>query len=59
MKKNKILGCMIICCISTVHGMNPMDDQSLAETTGQDGINIGIGINRVELSRGAEVAVRW
>lgn len=51
MKKNKILGCMIICCISTVHGMNPMDDQSLAETTGQDGINIGIGINRVELNQ--------
>ncbi|MDM1324068.1 putative pilus system protein FilA [Acinetobacter pseudolwoffii] len=31
--------------------MQAMDDASLSETTGQDGINIGIGISKVEIAK--------
>lgn len=52
MIKNKIVGnMMIICCISTAYGMNPMDDQSLAATTGQNGLNINVDISKLELNQ--------
>ncbi len=31
--------------------MQAMDDASLSATTGQDGINIGIGISKVEIEK--------
>ena len=52
MKKNKILGCISLFCFAPFTlAMQPMDDQSLSATTGQDGINIGVGINKVEFKQ--------
>ena len=34
--------------------MQAMDDASLGATTGQDGINIGIGISKIEIERAAD-----
>ena len=52
MKKNKILGCIsLICFAPFTFAMQPLDDQSLSATTGQDGINIGIGINKVQFNQ--------
>ncbi len=31
--------------------MQAMDDASLSATTGQDGINIGIGISKIEIEK--------
>lgn len=31
--------------------MQAMDDASLGATTGQDGINIGIGISKIEIEK--------
>ena len=52
MKKNKILGCIsLICFAPFTFAMQPLDDQSLSATTGQDGINIGVGINKVQFNQ--------
>ncbi|RKG36195.1 FilA [Acinetobacter guerrae] len=52
MKKNKILGCIsLICFAPLTFAMQPLDDQSLSATTGQDGINIGVGINKVQFNQ--------
>ncbi|MCU4414686.1 FilA [Acinetobacter sp. WU_MDCI_Axc73] len=54
MKKNKILGCISLFCFAPIAmAMQPMDDQSLSATTGQDGINIGVGVNKVEFKQAA------
>ncbi|MBJ9986008.1 FilA [Acinetobacter sp. S40] len=52
MKKNKILGCIsLICFAPMIMAMQPMDDQSLSATTGQDGINIGVGMSKVQFNQ--------
>ena len=52
MQKNKKLGCIaLLLCSPTVMAMQPLDDQSLAQTTGQDGINIGVGISKVQFNQ--------
>ena len=52
MKKNKILGCISLFCFAPLTlAMQPMDDQSLSATTGQDGISIGVGVNKVEFKQ--------
>lgn len=37
--------------ISMVMAMQPLDDQSLSTTTGQDGINIGISTNKIDFDQ--------
>lgn len=52
MKKNKIrVGYLSILLLSPVAlAMQPMDDQSLAQTTGQDGINIGVNVSKAQIN---------
>ena len=46
MHKNKKLGCLSLLLLSPLTmAMQPLDDQSLSSTTGQDGLNIGIQSN--------------
>lgn len=52
MKKNKMLGCVSLLIFSPVAmAMQAMDDQSLAQTTGQDGINIGVNVSKVQMNQ--------
>ncbi len=52
MQKNKKLGCIaLLFCSPTVMAMQPLDDKSLAQTTGQDGINIGVGVTKVQMNQ--------
>lgn len=50
MKKKNILGCLLILSPCTM-AMQPMDDQSLSSTTGQDGINISVNNSKVEFNQ--------
>ena len=46
MNKNKKLGCLSLLLLSPLAmAMQPMDDQSLSATTGQDGLTIGVQAN--------------
>lgn len=46
MNKNKKLGCLSLLLLSPLTmAMQPMDDQSLSATTGQDGLTIGVQAN--------------
>lgn len=52
MKKKKILGYVsLLLCSPLSMAMQPMDDQSLSATTGQDGINIGINTSKVQFNQ--------
>ena len=52
MKKNKLLGCIpILLCSQFSMAMQPLDDQSLSNTTGQDGISIGLNVSKIELKQ--------
>lgn len=52
MKKNRNLGCISLLILSPIAlAMEPMDDQSLSQTTGQDGINVGINLSKVQLNQ--------
>ena len=51
MNKNKMLGCLTLFFSPLVIAMQPMDDQSLASTTGQDGINIGVNVSKIEFQQ--------
>lgn len=52
MYKNKIIALMSICLTApATFAMQPLDDQKLSATTGQDGINLGIGLNKIEFSQ--------
>lgn len=52
MYKNKIFALISICLVvPTSFAMQPLDDQGLSATTGQDGINLGIGLNKIEFSQ--------
>ncbi|NHB57614.1 FilA [Acinetobacter sp. 194] len=51
MKKNKMILIASLCCSSNlVMAMQPLDDQSLALTTGQDGINIGLSTEKINFN---------
>lgn len=46
MKKNKKIGCLSLLLLSPLTmAMQPMDDQSLSFSTGQDGLNINVQLN--------------
>lgn len=50
--KNKVLILLAAFCPATfAFSMQPLDDQSLSAATGQDGLNIGIGINKVDIEQ--------
>ena len=52
MQKNKKIGCIFLLLSSPLAiAMQPMDDQSLASTTGQDGITVGINVDKVEFNQ--------
>ncbi len=56
MKNKKILGCVsLLLCSPFSMAMQPMDDQSLSDTTGQDGINIGVQATKVQINQAALV----
>ncbi len=51
-EKNKVLFVLLaLCPASLALAMQPLDDQSLATTTGQDGINIGVGFNKIDVEQ--------
>lgn len=51
-EKNKLLIFILaLCPASLALAMQPLDDQSLATTTGQDGINVGIGFNKIDVEQ--------
>ncbi|OTG65588.1 DUF6160 family protein [Acinetobacter silvestris] len=52
MKKKNILGCVsLLLCSPLSMAMQPLDDQSLSQTTGQDGINLGINISKIQVDQ--------
>ncbi|OTG83831.1 DUF6160 family protein [Acinetobacter sp. ANC 4648] len=52
MKKKNILGCVsLLLCSPLSIAMQPMDDQSLSQATGQDGINIGVQVGKIEFQQ--------
>lgn len=52
MENKKILGFLSLVLISPISlAMQPLDDQALSKTTGQDGINIGVQVNNVQVSQ--------
>lgn len=52
MYKNKIFFLISMCCTAPIaFAMQPLDDQGLSATTGQDGINMGIGLNKIDFSQ--------
>lgn len=52
MRKNIMLGCISILLYSPLTmAMQPLDDEILSNTTGQDGINIGLGVSKIELKQ--------
>ncbi|MEC8566849.1 MAG: DUF6160 family protein, partial [Pseudomonadota bacterium] len=50
MKKKNILGCLLLLSPYSM-AMQPMDDQSLSSTVGQDGINISVNNSKVEFNQ--------
>ena len=49
MGKNKKLGCLSLLLLSPVTmAMQPLDDQSLSATTGQDGLSVGVHISKID-----------
>ncbi|MDR7017547.1 DUF6160 family protein [Acinetobacter sp. 3657] len=54
MQKNKKIGCVsLLLCSPFAMAMQPMDDESLALTTGQDGITVGVKLDQVEFKQTA------
>ena len=53
MRKNKKLGCLsLLLLLSPVTmAMQPLDDQSLSATTGQDGLSIGVNISKIDFDQ--------
>lgn len=52
MNKNKNLGCISLLLLSPLTmAMQPMDDQSLSTTTGQDGLSIGAQIPKIQFNQ--------
>ena len=54
MLKNKKLGCLSLLLLSPMAmAMQPLDDQSLSATTGQDGISVGVNLSKVNFNQAA------
>ncbi|MBQ1494980.1 MAG: pilus assembly protein FilA [Acinetobacter sp.] len=54
MGKNKKLGCLSLLLFTPVAmAMQPLDDQSLSATTGQDGISVGVNLSKVNFNQAA------
>lgn len=54
MGKNKKLGCLSLLLFTPVAmAMQPLDDQSLSATTGQDGISLSVDISKVDFNQAA------
>lgn len=51
MNKNKILGCLCLLLSPSLMAMQPMDDQSLSVSTGQDGFNINVNTPKIEFKQ--------
>ncbi|ENV05430.1 hypothetical protein F967_02183 [Acinetobacter sp. CIP 102637] len=52
MSKNKKIGCLSFLLLSPLTmAMQPLDDQSLSTTTGQDGITIGVQIQKIDFDQ--------
>lgn len=52
MNKKRILSCTALLVFTPIaFAMQPMDDQSLAQTTGQDGINVGINASKLQFNQ--------
>lgn len=52
MKKKNILGCVsLLLCSSLCVAMQPMDEQSLSQTTGQDGISLAVNVSKVQVNQ--------
>lgn len=50
--KNKNIGCwLLLASSSSVFAMQPLDDQSLAATTGQNGLTLGIQADKVQFNQ--------
>lgn len=48
---NKIIGCLSLLLSPFAIAMQPLDDQSLSVATGQDGLNIGVNVSKVEFKQ--------
>lgn len=48
---NKILGCLSLFLTPFAIAMQPLDDQSLSTATGQDGLNIGVNVSKIEFKQ--------
>lgn len=54
MLKNKKLGCLSLLLFTPMAmAMQPLDDQSLSATTGQDGISLSVDISKVDFNQAA------
>ena len=52
MNKNKIyVLTMLLMPLNQVMALEPLDDQTLSITTGQDGINVGITLPKVDIGQ--------
>ncbi|OEY92104.1 pilus assembly protein FilA [Acinetobacter proteolyticus] len=52
MVKNKKIGCLSLLLLSPLTmAMQPLDDQSLATMTGQDGLNIGLQVQKIDFKQ--------
>ncbi|ENU26004.1 DUF6160 family protein [Acinetobacter modestus] len=53
MGKNKKLGCFTLLLLFTpfTMAMQPLDDQSLSIATGQDGLNIGVQLSKIDFNQ--------
>lgn len=52
MRINKKLGCMSLLMFSPLAvAMQPIDDHNLSEMTGQSGISVGVGVNKVQFNQ--------
>ncbi|ENX55059.1 MULTISPECIES: hypothetical protein [Acinetobacter] len=52
MVKNKKIGCLSLLLLSPLTmAMQPLDDQSLSSTIGQNGLNIGVQVSKVDFNQ--------
>lgn len=52
MKKNKKLGCLSLLLLSPITmAMQPLDDHSLSNTTGQDGLTVDVSISKIDFNQ--------
>ncbi|ENX34480.1 hypothetical protein F889_01762 [Acinetobacter colistiniresistens] len=48
---NKIIGCLSLLLTPFAMAMQPLDDQSLSTATGQNGLNIGVNVSKIEFKQ--------